>query len=187
MPRPCVCLVIVFLAGTVTFTEGGGQNTERPINVVVTGQVTPCVVKAGEPIPLAITVSNGLGAYIYHSTYSLKPNDWNGETHNISLVDIYRDGKQFNLNLARPKSDPAYLVSGMGSQGIKAGESLRIETDARKWKLRDGWLPGRYQVTVRVDGLQIDPYFRLSVLSDPFEFEIRSETVPAVSSDFFAF
>jgi hypothetical protein len=161
-------------------TEAGGQNTDRPINVVVTGQVTPRVVKVGEPIPLTVTVSNGLGATVYHTNSALEANEWNGETRNISLVDIYRDGKEFNLHLARPEINVPYLVAGIGRTGVEPGKSLQIETDARKWKLRDGWLPGRYEVTVRVDGLEIDPYYRLSVLSDPFEFEIGDGTAPAV-------
>ncbi|MBC8869321.1 MAG: hypothetical protein H8E44_07875 [Planctomycetes bacterium] len=181
MRRPCVCLVIVFLVDTVMFSEAGGQNTGRPINVGVNGQVTPPVVKVGEPIPLTVTVSNGLGVPVFHSTFALKPNDWNGETHNVSLVDIYRDGKESNLHLARPEINVPHLVAGIGRTGVEPGKSLQIETDARKWKLRDGWLPGRYEVTVRVDGLEIDPYYRLSVLSGPFEFEIQGETVPAVS------
>jgi len=174
MRRVSLCLVVTVVVGAQGFAEPIPR-TDGQIDVVVRGQVTPAVVKAGEPIPLAVTVSNGLGAYIHHSTYSLTPNDWNGETHNISLVDIYRDGKEFNLYLARPKANPPHLVSGVGGRGIKAGESLRIETDARKWKLRDGWLPGHYKVIVRVDRLRIDPYWTLSVLSDPFEFVIEDK------------
>ena len=176
-------LVVAFVAGAQGFAEPT-QRTGGPIDVVVRGQVTPAVVKPGEPIPLAVTVSNGLGADVYHSTFSLKPNDWNGETQNISLVNIQRDGKPFNLYLAsRPKANSPQYIAGMGRQRIKTGESLRIETDARKWKLRDGWLPGRYKVTVRVDRLRIDPYWTLSVVSDPFEFVIEDkEAVAAIEA-----
>ena len=57
---------------------------------------------------------------------------------------------------------------------IEPGKTLVIRTDARKWKLRGGWLPGRYKAWVRVDGLTIDRYSQLSVTSDPFEFEIKA-------------
>lgn len=56
---------------------------------------------------------------------------------------------------------------------IRAGGEIQIRTDVRKWKLRDGWLPGRYRATVRVEDLRADRWCRLSVLSDPFEFEVK--------------
>jgi hypothetical protein len=64
-------------------------------------------------------------------------------------------------------------VSGMGRREIKPGGKLDIQTDARKWKLRDGWFPGRYKVTVRIENLKVDDYSTLSVLADPIEFEIK--------------
>jgi len=56
---------------------------------------------------------------------------------------------------------------------IKPNGSPSITTDARKWALRDGWLPGRYTVVARVDNLQVDDSSRLSVLSEPLEFIIE--------------
>jgi len=149
---------------------------ERQVNAVVTGQVVPAAVKAGEPIPLTVRISNGLRAPIFHDTFRLEPVDWNGETVHISLVDIYRDGVAYNLYLARPAFEgPPWQQSraGPGGHEIKPGGVLEVKTDARKWTLRDGWLPGRYSVTLRVDGLRADPYCKLSVLSDSFEFEVK--------------
>lgn len=51
--------------------------------------------------------------------------------------------------------------------------AVTIKTDARKWKLQDGWLPGHYQITIRVDYLTVDRYSTLSVLSDPVGFKIE--------------
>jgi hypothetical protein len=133
----------------------------------------PRIIADGEAVPLTITITNGLSSSIHHLTFSLESNGWNGETHNISLVDIYRDGEAGNLYLARPEMNVPVGVSGVSSREIKPGEQLEIRTDARKWKLRDGWLPGRYMVTIRVDNLRVDDYTTLSVSSDPFEFEIK--------------
>jgi len=150
------------------------EPTQRQVNVVVSGQVTPAVVKSGEPIPLSIRIANGLRGSIYHETFSVKPNDWNGETVHINLVDIYRNGVASNLYRARPAvKQPPMPVSGMGALEIKPGSVLEVKTDARKWQLRDGWIAGRYRVTLRVDRLRADPYCTLSVLSDPVEFEIK--------------
>jgi len=89
------------------------------------------------------------------------------------LVDIYRDDKQFNLYLARPEMNVPITVSGRVTLQIKPGEKLVIRTDARKWKLRDGWIPGRYNVTIRLDNLKVDNYSTLSVMSAPVLFEIK--------------
>jgi hypothetical protein len=169
-----MCAAVPSAAGAVAFAVLAAAPAERQINVVVGGHVVPAVVKAGEPIPLTIRIANGLRAPIFHETFRLEPIDWNGETVHINLVDIYRDGVADNLYLARPAiKDPPMPISSMGGHEIKPGGVLEVKTDARKWTLRDGWLPGRYRVTLRVDGLRADPYCTLSVLSDPFEFEVK--------------
>lgn len=159
-----------------------GQEAEQRISVIVRGQVIPDVVKAGEPIPLTVTVANHFSSPIYHNTFSIEPSDWNGETCNISLVDIYRDDRPRNLYYARPEVNVPVRASGIGSYEIEAGKILAIRTDARKWKLHDegrpverfnGWFPGRYKVTLRVDNLTVDKYCKLSVLSNPIEFKIE--------------
>jgi hypothetical protein len=146
---------------------------ERQVPVVVSVEVKPKILKSGEAVPLTIRISNGLSSSIYHLTFSLTSNNWNGETHSISLVDIYRDGMASNLYLSQPSVSVPISVSGLARWEIKPGEELEIQTDARKWKLRDGWLPGRYKVAVRVDNLKVDQYSTLSVLSNPIEFEIK--------------
>lgn len=145
----------------------------KQIDVVVTGEVVPAVVEEGRPIPLTVRITNNLKGLIRHQTFRLEPVDWNGETINVSLVDIYRNGRKFNLHLARPEINAPVRISGLGAHGIAPGETLEVKTDARKWKLRDGWLPGRYEVIVRVDNLLIDDHTRADVLSDWFTFEIE--------------
>ena len=149
------------------------EPSRRQIDVVVTGHVVPAVVKVGQPIPLKIRITNGLKWPIRFQTYRMQPVEWNGETINISLVDIYRNGKKFNLYFARPEVRFPYKISGSTAYRINPGEALEVNTDASKWKLRDGWLSGRYQVTVRADALLVDDYSRLHVMSDPFEFQIK--------------
>ena len=149
------------------------QKTTRQIPVFVRAEVKPATVAAGKPVPLAITVTNQLDGSIAFPSYSLTPNKWNGETLSITLVDIYRNGNKFNLYLARPKIEPPRKIAEASQTIVQSGKSATVETDAAKWKLRDGWLPGRYKVTVRIDHLRIDDYCTLSVLSDPFEFTIE--------------
>ena len=168
--------VSIFIAFTVPLIVVAAKvdgKQERQIPVVVSVEVKPKIVKTGESIPLILTVSNGLSSSIYFSTFSLTPNDWNGETYHVSLVDIYRDDKADNLYLARPMIDVPITISGVGRREIKPGDNIKIQIDARKWKLRDDWLPGRYRVTVRIDNLKVDEYSVLSVLTDPVEFEIK--------------
>ena len=166
-------ILLMFVSALITVASNLEGKQERQIPVIVSVEVKPEIVKSGEVVPLTITVSNGLSSSIYHLTFSLTSNDWNGETYNISLVDIYRDGNSSNLYRARPKMDVPITVSGVARREIKPGEKLEIQTDARKWKLRDGWLPGRYRATVRIDNLKVDKYSTLSVLSEPIEFEIK--------------
>jgi hypothetical protein len=145
---------------------------KRQIPVIVHGYIKPVVQKA-EPIPMRVFVFNNLRSSIYHETFSRKPNAWNGETVNITLVDIYRNDQPINLYYKRPNVNTPVDISGMARLPIEPGEQILIETDARKWQLRDGWLPGRYKVTMRVDNLTVDKYTKLSIISDPIEFEIK--------------
>jgi hypothetical protein len=170
MPRQALLVAVMLVALPLAASEP--QPNDRQVPVVVRGKVEPGTVRAGDAIPLTVTITNGLPASIHHNTFRLEPTDWNGETVNISLVDIYREGPP-NLFLHRPEVDPPQFISGMGSHEIKPGGTLTVKTDARKWKLRDGWLPGRYKVTIRVDHLTLDQYATLSVLSDPVEFRVE--------------
>lgn len=176
--KPPLHALVVF---TLLFSMDAEAGGKRLIPVTVRGQVKPAVVEAGKPIPLTITIRNELPSSIRFATFRLTPTEWNGETVNISLVDIYREGNPLNLYLARPVvGEPKPVagltlkISGMGGRVIKPTESLVVRTDARKWTLRDGWLPGRYKVTVRAEHLTVDRYSRLWVTSDPFEFEIKA-------------
>lgn len=173
MSRFRICL-FVFVMSVLAIAGTAVAADEKLIPVVVTGKVEPAVVTQGEPIPLAVTIANDLKGTIRYSTYSLKPNDWNGETVSLTLVDVHRDGKPGGLFAQRPKIAVPLVVAGIGSNSIKAGESLTVSTDARKWKINGGWVPGKYSANVRIESLSVDGgRCRLSVHSEPFEFEIR--------------
>lgn len=144
------------------------------IPVTVVGKIEPAVVKPGEPIPLVLTISNGLKGPIGYSSYSLVPNEWHGETVSISLVDINRNDELRGLYLARPQADPPVQISAVGGYRIEAGESLTLKTDAKKWRIVGDWVPGKYRLRARVESLTVEGNrCVLSVHTAPFEFEIR--------------
>jgi hypothetical protein len=145
-----------------------------PVVVSVRGNAEVTVFMQGEPIPLEVTIANYLSGTVDYHTFSLQPNDWNGETVNMTLVDIYRDGRPGGLFATRPKLVVDDKVSGLGRHPIVAGERLTFRVDARKWQISGGWIPGKYSVNVRVEGITTDEgRNRLSILSEPFEFEVR--------------
>lgn len=132
------------------------------------------MLKSGEPLPLRITISNGLSQKIFFLTYSVSPNSWNGEVANISLVDIYRDGPEpLNIFLARPRIEVPLVIAGMGGKHIGPGESLAVVVDMAKWTVNGGWTPGKYTITVRADNIRVDEYTTASVMSDTVRVEIK--------------
>lgn len=166
----CAVAVVIDLRGDAA----DAPSPPSLIPVTVTVVARPGIVPGGEAIPLEFTVRNGLPGEIAYSTYSVTPIEWHGETVNISLVDIYRDGVKRGLLQARPKIEIPTVISGMSRHRILQGESLTIRTDARKWTIDGGWKPGKYEVTARVDRLSVDhDRCQLSVSCEPFEFEIK--------------
>lgn len=169
--------LVAYTAGLVLHAgpvAGRGPDAESAVPVTVVAAVKPATVRAGDPIAVEITVTNGLKGEIVHTTFGLTPTDWHGETANVWLMDIHRDGVKRTLFLARPRIDAPKTVAGTAGHRIPPGKSLTIRTDARKWTIDGDWKPGRYEVTARVDGLAADGgRCRLSVQSAPFQFEIQ--------------
>ena len=65
-------------------------------------------------------------------------------------------------------------IAGIGSHAISAGGKLTVTTDACKWKIIGDWAPGKYKANVRIENLTVEGNrCTLSVLSEPFDFEIR--------------
>jgi hypothetical protein len=173
-----MCRSVVFCVAALAVlpadpAPGQARSADRQVPVFVRAEAARTAVDEGSPIGLTVTVTNGLPRVIFLSGAWTEPVDWNGETISISVVDVYRDGEPGNLLIARPDVTLPAGVSGIGRVGIESGRSLSVRTDARKWTLRDGWLPGSYRITVRVDNLVVDDYSTLSVTSDPIEFAVE--------------
>ncbi|HLO19222.1 MAG TPA: hypothetical protein VK192_01865 [Sphingomicrobium sp.] len=73
----------------------------------------------------------------------------------------------------RPHLNAPLNVSGMASYPVKPGGSLSILIDLRKWLLVGGWVAGKYRVDVRVEGVALDAYSAVTLMSDPVEFKIE--------------
>ncbi|NIM06718.1 MAG: hypothetical protein GTN69_06825 [Armatimonadetes bacterium] len=150
-----------------------GYTPKRQIAVTLSALPEPGGYMHGQELAVTLVIRNGLDGEIGFPTFADKPNSWNGETYNCSLVDIYREGEPGNLFLAAPEMHVPPSIPGPGVRYIKPGESLEIELDMSKWQLRDGWRTGKYKAVFRVDQIIADEYVRLSVLSDPVTFEIN--------------
>ena len=171
----CRCVTVCLLSAASLLTlappmRGAEPKPVVPVSVRVTGPKG--AVKAGQPIPLTLTIENGLPGPVDFSTYALEPNAWNGETFGVTLVDIYRSGEPGNRFLARPKIDPPLRIAGQSRHEIGAGKALEVRIDASKWQLRDGWQAGTYKVTARVGVTADGGRVQLGVHSDPVEFTV---------------
>lgn len=165
----------MLMASLVVLPLSVTAQQQKQIPIVIEAHTVSDTLKSNEPLLLRISILNGLPNEIRFSTFSLTPNSWNGETTNISLVDIYRDVPQpMNRFIARPKiGQGPREIAGMSSHVIKPTESLSVVVDMSKWQIVDGWIPGKYKITVRADNINLDAYTRASVMSDPFVVVIK--------------
>lgn len=154
---------VFMLTAGICFAE----EQQPAIPVAVRAQAELAVFKSGKALPVSITLANGLSKTIRFYTFAVQPNEWNGETINISLVDVYRDGQRRNLYLARPEVIQPLTVSGLGSHPVAPGSTLRVMIDIGKWKIQGGWTEGTYDLIFRMDGIIVDDRVTMSVLSDP--------------------
>ena len=167
--------ILILMLLTSVLLLSGRANGQRQISIIVTAETVSEEMKSRGPLLLRITISNGLSQDIRFSTFSLKPNSWNGEVANISLVDVYRDVTgPTSVFLARPKlGEVPKFIAGMASYPIKPGESRSVVIDISKWQIRDGWATCRYRISLRADNIEVDDYTTASVMSDPIEIEIK--------------
>jgi hypothetical protein len=151
----------------------GARDEPRPVRVEVWAVARPSRFRAGEPLALTVTLHNRLRKSIRFTTFATEPAPSNGETLSIDLVDIYRNGERRNLYVARPELKIPTTVSGPTARSVAPGEKLVVRLDVRKWKIRGGWVPGQYEVTVRMRGVRVDDRVTLSVLSHPVRFVVE--------------
>lgn len=129
--------------------------------------------KAGKPLSISVTITNGLSKTIRFSTFVTQPNEWNGETFNVSLVNVYRGGKKRNLYLDRPEVRPPLSISGPSAYPVKPGGTIGIMIDISKWLIQGGWTEGEYELVFRMERITVDDKVILSVLSDPLHVVIQ--------------
>jgi hypothetical protein len=172
MKRSAIHLLLILSAVLLLPVYASGQ---RQIPITVKAEPASAPLKSGAPLLLRVTIYNGLPQEIRFQTFALSPNSRNGETTNISLVDIYGDTAQsMSLFYARPKlGDMPEFIAGVSSHAIKPQASLSVLIDVSKWQIRDGWKAGKYKLTVRADNIIVDQYTTASVMSDLVGIEIK--------------
>ena len=134
------------------------------------------VFNSGRPLPISITLSNQPSMPVSFTTFSTEPNEWNGETHNISLVSVYRDGEKRNLHLSHPEVQVPRSVTNSITYQVKPDHPLRIMLDVSKWKIEGDWVKGEYRLVFRMERVRSE-YKTWSdtwhALSDPITIRIE--------------
>lgn len=167
-------IVLSLCVAAIPPLQARGQFPERQIPVYVIARPHKTIFIVGEPILIDVEIKNELKEEIRVSTYSSSPTAWNAETLGVELPDIYRLPTASQIWLERPKIDnPPRPISGPSWRAIPAQASWVRTIDASKWKVREGWIAGKYEMKVRADKLDVDKHSWMSVTSDPITFEIR--------------
>jgi len=124
----------------------------------------------GDPIPMVVVLSNSVASDLWFSADSCS---------NVAEVLIHviaaRDGvplamKRPKVYISRKHCPVAYTLSPGGFRGFKA--------DLTRWRVEEGWLPGKYHIQVYVPGLSTPgpPVMRLQALSNTVTVEIRPKS-----------
>lgn len=167
-------LMFILLITLALPVQAMNQFPERQIPVYVIAKPRKAIFAIGEPILIDVEIKNGLKQEIRITTYSVSPNSWNGETLCISLPDVYRLPRIFQIAYERPEiTDMPGGIAGPSWVPIAPGNSRVKTIDVRKWQVTEGWMKGKYQLVVRADKIDVDSYSWINVNSEPFTFEIR--------------
>ena len=164
-------LTLLGLLGYVALAQF--PNRQLAIYVIPKPQKT--VFKVGEPLLIDVEIKNQLKHEIRLTAFAFSPNEWNGETGHIELPDIYRLPEIVQIWVARPNGGKNFPrgIAAPGWYPIAAGTSKISTIDVSKWEVVGGWAPGKYQLLVRVNKIDIDRYSWANVHSDPITIEIQ--------------
>lgn len=158
----------VFGALTIAFEYQGRKIQDWLLPVSLQAVPEKGEFKPNRPILVTLWLRNGFPkGSLFFERFSLKPNEWNAETFNVALTDVYRNGQKGNLYRQRPALKLPITVSGFSLEKIPPQGAMKLAVDASKWVIRDGWIPGTYVLTFRLDHIIADKHSRLSVLSEP--------------------
>jgi hypothetical protein len=173
---PSVFLGLVLIAGGFLYAQSlsvSAQFPERQIPVFVIAKPQKASFLPGEPILIDVEIKNGLNQEIRITAWSFAPNDWNGEVLGVELPDIYRIPKMSQIWLKRPTINVPVKLAAPGWYPIPASKSKTKTIDARKWEIVDGWIPGKYEMKLRVENIDVDSHTSMRVTSDPITIEVR--------------
>jgi len=146
---------------------GAASAMPAAIPVYVVASRAEASYAQGGPIGVRVQLQNGLKHAIRFTTFGTEPAASNAETTNVDLVDICRDATPRNLYLARPELAIPATVAGPASHELEPGGFLNVRIDLAKWTIDGGWVPGTYEVTVRLNGITVGGRVTLAVLSYP--------------------
>ena len=160
------------LALVVMITFAASPAESRPGLVAVKVQVDSVDTKAGKHIYLTIAITNNLNSEVSLSCLSQIPSATNAETIGIALQAIYREGREGGSIpvVSKPLVQMPHAVPVCK---IRPRGTHTIQTDATKWGIEGGWVPGKYTASILVEEIRVDTQITMRVLSDLFEFRIE--------------
>ncbi|MBS1808632.1 MAG: hypothetical protein JST84_10615 [Acidobacteria bacterium] len=166
--------ILLFFLSVLGYVSNG-QFPKRQLAIYVIPKPQKTIFKAGEPILIDVEIKNQLKHEIRLTAFAFSPNEWNGETGHIELPDIYRLPEIVQIWVARPGGGKNFPrgIAAPGWHSIPAKSSKVSTIDVSKWQVVGGWTPGKYQLLVRVNKIDVDRYSWVNVTSDPITFEIQ--------------
>jgi len=132
---------------------GATLRARPPVPVRLLARPRQARFGTGEPLGMTVTLRNGLRRPARLTT------------HGVFLVAVARDGERL--------AAPTGTVSPPALSEIAARDTVTVRLDLREWKIDGGWIPGAYDVTVCMSGIEVDESVRLSVRSDPVRFAVE--------------
>lgn len=172
--------LLVLAISTLLLAQPPGIRNGRPVRegrqmpVVVSAKPVKDAFVAGEPIVVEVTVTNNMPGDVGVTGFAFEPNEWHGETSTACPEDVYRDGVVLNRLIGKPEVKPPRTIAGPGGRGIMPGASQKIVLHLDKWTIVDGWKPGTYDVTFRVNRVVIDDYTIAMIKADPVRVVVKA-------------